>query len=102
MHCLEHPAANVREVMESDPLAYTGADDVFDTLVLCYNSLLATGDNHIANGKLLDVIRQVRTAGPMAGGGQPACSGGGSDGEQSVWRPCCPSPWPPPPPLGHR
>lgn len=65
-HCLEHPGANVREVIESDPAAYTSADPVFETLRLCYNSLISTGDDHIANGKLLDVIRQV---GGRAGGG---------------------------------
>ncbi|GAB4814757.1 hypothetical protein N2152v2_001803 [Parachlorella kessleri] len=63
VHCMEHPGANVREVIESDPQAYRSADEVFDTLKLCYDSLLSTNDHHIANGKLLDVIRQTRVFG---------------------------------------
>ena len=44
----------------SAPL-HLGAAELLATLRMCYDSLLSTGDVHIANSKMLDVLRQVST-----------------------------------------
>ncbi|KAK9814631.1 hypothetical protein WJX72_009042 [[Myrmecia] bisecta] len=62
-HCLVHPSVNVRDVLEVDPDAYYSEDELVDPLMLMYNSLIATADDSIANGRLLDAIRQVRCFG---------------------------------------
>ena len=51
---------NVKEVLESDPEAYYDNEELLQPLKLMYRSLLETNDDGIANGRLLDVIRQVR------------------------------------------
>jgi len=38
---------------------YPPAAELLATLRLCYDSLLSTGDVHVANAHLLDVLRQV-------------------------------------------
>lgn len=64
MHCLGHPAISVREALEQDPVAFSDdGEEVMGTLKECYESLMATGDKHIAESKLLDVIRQAKTFG---------------------------------------
>ncbi len=50
---------NVKEVLENDPDAYYSKNELLENLLVMYNSLIETKDNSIANGKLLDVIRQV-------------------------------------------
>jgi phosphoenolpyruvate carboxylase len=62
-HCLEHPALNVAEALEADPEAYNDETELLATLRLCYDSLLSTGDVHVASAHLLDVLRQARTFG---------------------------------------
>jgi phosphoenolpyruvate carboxylase len=49
----------VREVLESDPEAYYTKEEMLEPLHIMYNSLIETSDDSIANGRLLDVIRQV-------------------------------------------
>ena len=53
------PCRNVKEVLESDPEAYYNNDELLEPLKLMYRSLLSTNDDGIANGRLLDVIRQA-------------------------------------------
>ena len=50
---------NVKEVLENDPDAYYSKEELLESLLIMYNSLVETKDDSIANGKLLDVIRQV-------------------------------------------
>jgi hypothetical protein len=59
LHCMEHSGVNLKEALENDPLAFTDNCELRDLLKLCYNSLITTGDNLIADSMLLDVIRQV-------------------------------------------
>ena len=54
---------------------------VLEAFEACYNSLVKTGDVHVANSKLLDVIRQARRGG--AAGGE----GGGVQRAQATLRP---------------
>jgi phosphoenolpyruvate carboxylase len=63
LHASQHEGVRLTEALESDPLAYTDTEELIDTLKACYESLLATGDESMANSKLLDVIRQARTFG---------------------------------------
>ena len=51
---------NVKEVLENDPDAYYNNEELLEPLKLMYRSLMATNDDGIANGRLLDVLRQVR------------------------------------------
>ena len=50
---------NVKEVLENDPEAYYSKEELLENLLIMHKSLEDTKDNSIANGKLLDVIRQV-------------------------------------------
>ena len=52
-------SVNVKEALETDPEAYYTGDEMLQPLMLMYNSLHATNDDSIGNGRLLDVIRQV-------------------------------------------
>lgn len=54
---------NVKEVLENDPEAYYTKEELLENLLIMHKSLEDTKDNSIANGKLLDVIRQVQPAG---------------------------------------
>ena len=45
--------------MENDPSAYYVHDELLAPLKAMYGSLMDTGDDSIANGRLLDVMRQV-------------------------------------------
>lgn len=51
---------NVKEVLENDPDAYYNNEELLEPLKLMYRSLMATNDDGIANGRLLDVLRQAR------------------------------------------
>ena len=53
---------NVKEVLENDPDAYYNNEELLEPLKLMYRSLMATNDDGIANGRLLDVLRQARPA----------------------------------------
>ena len=50
---------NVKEVLENDPGAYFIHDELLAPLKVMYKSLQDTGDDSIANGRLLDSMRQV-------------------------------------------
>jgi phosphoenolpyruvate carboxylase len=64
MHCLAHPTLPLTEALEHDPMAYSDdGEEVLEVLTACFDSLIATGDEHIARSKLMDVIRQVKTFG---------------------------------------
>lgn len=52
-------SVNVKEALETDPEAYYTGDEMLQPLMMMYNSLHATHDDSIGNGRLLDVIRQV-------------------------------------------
>lgn len=62
-HCLVHSSMNVREVLENDPGAYYIQEELLAPLKVMYNSLQETGDDSIANGRLLDAMRQVQCFG---------------------------------------
>ena len=49
----------MRDVLENDPSAYFVHDELLAPLKAMYGSLMDTGDDSIANGRLLDVMRQV-------------------------------------------
>ena len=54
---------NVKETLENDPEAYYNKEELVEPLLVMYNSLIETEDDSIANGRLLDVIRQVSAPG---------------------------------------
>jgi phosphoenolpyruvate carboxylase len=60
---------NVKETLEGDPEAYYDSAELLEPLKLMYRSLMETHDDGIANGRLLDVIRQARPP-PL----EPVCS----------------------------
>ena len=49
----------MKEVLENDAEAYYSKEELLEPLLVMYKSLIETKDDSIANGKLLDVIRQV-------------------------------------------
>ena len=51
----------MREVLEHDPEAYSDKEELLQPLLVMYNSLIETKDDSVANGRLLDVIRQARS-----------------------------------------
>ena len=53
----------MKEVLENDPEAYYCKEELLENLLVMHKSLEDTKDNSIANGKLLDVIRQVSLMG---------------------------------------
>lgn len=63
LHASRHPSVRLRDALEQDPMAYSEAEELISVLTGCYDSLVATGDESMANSKLLDVIRQARTFG---------------------------------------
>lgn len=62
-HCLVHSSMNVKEVLENDPGAYFIHDELLAPLKVMYSSLQETGDDSIANARLLDCLRQVQCFG---------------------------------------
>ena len=52
----------MREVLEHDPEAYSDKEELLQPLLVMYNSLIETKDDSVANGRLLDVIRQARSS----------------------------------------
>jgi len=58
-----HPKIRLTEALEQESMAYLDPEELISILKLCYQSLHDTGDESIANSKLLDVIRQARTFG---------------------------------------
>jgi phosphoenolpyruvate carboxylase len=60
--CLVHPTANIKASL-NDMGAYMTVEELFDPLQKMYDSLIATGDESVANARLLDLIRQVGTFG---------------------------------------
>ena len=55
---------NVKEVLENDPGAYFIHDELLAPLKVMYKSLQDTGDDSIANARLLDCMRQVSSSPP--------------------------------------
>lgn len=45
---------------------YPSAAELLATLRMCYDSLISTGDIHIASSHLLDVLRQVQAVSAIA------------------------------------
>eukprot|EP00798_Chlamydomonas_sp_ICE-L_P009929 gene9929-7799_t len=60
--CLVHTNLSVRQALE-DNGAFVQVDELSKPLRLMYASLLSTGDESVANARLLDLIRQVQTFG---------------------------------------
>lgn len=60
--CLIHPQMGVRQALEDND-CFLNKSELFEPLKLMYESLLATGDTSVANGMLLDTLRQVSTFG---------------------------------------
>jgi len=62
-YATNHPTVSLVEALREEPLAYSDPEELISILKLCYRSLHETGDESMANSKLLDVIRQARTFG---------------------------------------
>lgn len=58
-------STNLKEILENDPQAYFVHDELLAPLRIMYNSLMETGDDSIANGRLLDAMRQVQLLPPL-------------------------------------
>jgi phosphoenolpyruvate carboxylase len=63
LYASQHEGVRLIEALESDPMAYTNTEELMETLMACYDSLISTDDEAMANSKLLDVIRQAKTFG---------------------------------------
>ena len=50
---------SLKDILENDPEAYYDKSELLKPLRIMYESLISTHDTLIANGRLLDVIRQV-------------------------------------------
>eukprot|EP00191_Tetraselmis_sp_GSL018_P019798 CAMPEP_0177591956 /NCGR_PEP_ID=MMETSP0419_2-20121207/8289_1 /TAXON_ID=582737 /ORGANISM="Tetraselmis sp., Strain GSL018" /LENGTH=977 /DNA_ID=CAMNT_0019082763 /DNA_START=149 /DNA_END=3082 /DNA_ORIENTATION=- len=61
-HCIANPKENVRARLEGDG-CFSTADEMLSPLKIMYESLKEVGDTHVADGKLLDFIRQVQAFG---------------------------------------
>ncbi|CAD7702241.1 unnamed protein product, partial [Ostreobium quekettii] len=60
--CLSHKEQNVQQMLQDED-CISSSEQLIEPLMLMFNSLNETGDEPIANGRLLDVIRQVHTFG---------------------------------------
>ena len=63
LHASQHHGVRLTEALETDPMAYTDSEELLGALRACRDSLLACGDDSMANSKILDVIRQAQTFG---------------------------------------
>ena len=54
---------SLKDLLENDPGAYYTKKELLDPLKIMYYSMVEAGDAFIANGHLLDVIRQVNCFG---------------------------------------
>lgn len=61
-YCMNNSHVSVRDKLDDPDLVRTKSD-LLEPLMMIYNSLVAVGDADIANGNLLDVIRQVHVFG---------------------------------------
>lgn len=50
---------SLKDILENEPEAYYEKRELLEPLKVMYRSLIETHDHYIANGRLLDVIRQV-------------------------------------------
>ena len=50
----------MKTTLEEDPLAYSDKEELVGSLLMMYRSLVDSNDAIIANGRLLDTIRQVQ------------------------------------------
>ena len=55
----------MKATLEADELAYSDKADLLGSLLMMYKSLVDTRDSLVANGRLLDTIRQARAAGSL-------------------------------------
>lgn len=60
--CLIHPSMSVRGALEEGG-CYLDVEDLAKPLHMMYDSLMGTGDESVANARLLDLLRQVRLGG---------------------------------------
>ncbi|GIL52665.1 hypothetical protein Vafri_8482 [Volvox africanus] len=60
--CLIHPNMSVRGALE-EAGAYLDIEDMARPLQLMYDSLITTCDQSVANARILDLLRQIRTFG---------------------------------------
>eukprot|EP00887_Chlorella_sp_A99_P005836 scaffold1.g5836.t1 len=51
---LDHPETSVKDALAYDPMACSDVAELLGPLRLCYDSLLSTGDDSVANSRLLD------------------------------------------------
>eukprot|EP01025_Chloroclados_australasicus_P027986 TRINITY_DN2770_c1_g3_i1.p1 TRINITY_DN2770_c1_g3~~TRINITY_DN2770_c1_g3_i1.p1 ORF type:complete len:943 (-),score=138.17 TRINITY_DN2770_c1_g3_i1:18-2846(-) len=61
--CLSIPEVNVAKKLADEPEAYLHSAELLEPLEKMYESLVATGDDGVANGALLDFMRQVSAFG---------------------------------------
>ncbi|GMH37898.1 hypothetical protein BSKO_05782 [Bryopsis sp. KO-2023] len=61
-YCTGHKSVSVKEMLEDDECIQS-KEELLEPLMMMYNSLVEMGDEPIANGLLLDVIRQVHAFG---------------------------------------
>lgn len=54
---------SLKDILENDPEAYYEKHELLEPLKVMHRSLIHTNDNFIANGRLLDVIRQINCFG---------------------------------------
>ena len=54
---------SLKDILENEPEAYFEKKELLEPLKVMYRSLIETQDSYIANGRLLDVIRQVNCFG---------------------------------------
>ncbi|KAK9811208.1 hypothetical protein WJX73_010686 [Symbiochloris irregularis] len=62
-HCLVHPSLPLKGTLDNDPRAYATKQELLAPLMVLYRSLCETQDAAIANGRLLDTIRQMQCFG---------------------------------------
>ena len=83
-----HPNLSVRAAL-AERGAYMDVEELFEPLNMMYDSLMATGDESVANARLLDLLRQV---------GEPI-----SGSKVFVmWYRCTTFSWPPPGACAYR
>ena len=61
-HCLSHPSENLLATLRRGG-GYISSQPLMDDLLLLHSSLMSTRDETIANGPVLNAIRQVQTFG---------------------------------------
>jgi len=60
--CLIQPNMDMKAALR-ERSAYLDIEELYEPLKMMYDSLMETGDDSVANGRLLDLLRQLRTFG---------------------------------------